>query len=66
VSDELEARCDCGWSAQGPERELIARIQEHARVAHGLEVTPEEALAQARPVESLTTGEGTGPSAGRA
>jgi predicted small metal-binding protein len=51
MSDELVARCDCGWSAQGPEDELIERIQAHARDTHGLEVTPEEALAQARPVE---------------
>jgi len=51
VSDELIARCDCGWSAEGPEADLVPRIQEHAREAHGLEVTREEALAQARPVE---------------
>jgi predicted small metal-binding protein len=51
MADELMARCDCGWSAQGPEDELVERIQSHAREAHGLEVTPEEALAQARPVE---------------
>jgi predicted small metal-binding protein len=51
MADELTARCDCGWTAQGPEEELIRRIQEHAREAHGLEVTREQALAQARPVE---------------
>jgi predicted small metal-binding protein len=52
VSDDLEARCDCGWSARGPVEELVARIQEHARDAHDLEVTREQALAQARPAES--------------
>jgi predicted small metal-binding protein len=51
MSDDLEARCDCGWSARGPEEELVARIQEHARDAHGLEVTREQALAQARPAD---------------
>jgi predicted small metal-binding protein len=35
------------------EEKLILRIQEHAREAHGLDVTPEQALAQARPVESV-------------
>jgi len=30
---------------------LIARIQEHAREVHGLDVSREQALAQARPVE---------------
>ena len=51
MSTDLEARCDCGWFARGPEDELVARIQEHAREAHGLEVTREQALAQARPVD---------------
>ena len=52
MEDEWFVRCDCGWSARGQEQELIARIQEHAHEAHGLEVTPEEAIAQARPVEA--------------
>jgi predicted small metal-binding protein len=52
VADELEARCDCGWSARGPERDLVPKIQQHARDVHGLDVTREQALAQARPVES--------------
>ena len=50
MADELYARCDCGWSAQGPEDVLVRKIQDHARDAHGLEVTIEQALAQARPV----------------
>jgi len=51
VAAEWTARCDCGWSARAPEDELIRKIQEHARDAHGLEVTREQALAQARPVD---------------
>jgi predicted small metal-binding protein len=49
--DELRVSCDCGWTARGPEDELVRRIQEHAREVHGLDVTPEQALAQARPIE---------------
>jgi predicted small metal-binding protein len=49
--DELMATCDCGWTARGPQDKLVDKIQEHAREAHGLEITPEQALAQARPVE---------------
>jgi predicted small metal-binding protein len=52
MGDELMARCDCGWTAQGPEDELVPKIQAHARDAHGLEVSEEQALAQARPVDS--------------
>lgn len=55
---DLAARCDCGWSAEGPEAELVPRIQAHARDAHGLEVTYEQALAQARPVEAPPAGQG--------
>jgi len=51
MADEWIARCDCGWSAQAPQPELIRRIQEHAREAHGLEITKKQALDQARPVE---------------
>jgi predicted small metal-binding protein len=51
MANELEATCDCGWTARGPEAELVQKIQQHAREAHGLEITPEQALAQARPVE---------------
>ena len=49
MADDLTVRCDCGWSARGSEEDLVPRIQDHARDAHGLEITREEALAQARP-----------------
>jgi predicted small metal-binding protein len=51
MADDLTVRCDCGWSAQGPEEELVPRIQDHAREAHGLEITREQALAQTRPAD---------------
>jgi predicted small metal-binding protein len=43
------AKCDCGWEAQAPKGELVALIQQHAREVHSMEITPEQALAQARP-----------------
>jgi predicted small metal-binding protein len=52
VADELSARCDCGWSARGSEEEVVPKIQEHAREVHDLEITRDQALAQARPVQS--------------
>ncbi len=51
MAEELEVVCDCGWTARGPEDELVVRIQQHAREVHGLDVTREQALAQARPSE---------------
>lgn len=51
MAEEWFARCDCGWSAQAPQHELIRKIREHARQAHGLEISKKEALDQARPVD---------------
>jgi predicted small metal-binding protein len=51
MPQEWSARCDCGWSAQAPQAELVRRIQAHAREAHGLVITKKQALDQARPVE---------------
>ena len=43
-------RCDCGWSFEGEDAELIAAVQDHGRTAHGMDVTAEQALAMAEPV----------------
>lgn len=43
------ARCDCGWESRAPKARLVGQIQEHAREIHDLEITEEQALAQARP-----------------
>jgi len=59
VSDDLEAHCDCGWYGRGPEEDLVLWIQQHARDAHGLDVTREQALAQARPADPVANQAGT-------
>ena len=41
--------CDCGWAFEGEDAELIAAVQEHGRVRHGMDVTAEQALAMAQP-----------------
>ncbi len=46
---EKTVTCECGWSFTGPEDELILAVQQHGKDVHGLEVTREQALAQARP-----------------
>ena len=51
MSDDLVVRCDCGRSARGPEDELVPKIRQHARQAHGLEVTRERALEPTRPAD---------------
>jgi predicted small metal-binding protein len=49
VTAEWYVRCDCGWEARASKDELVQLIQQHAREAHGLQLSEEQALAQARP-----------------
>jgi predicted small metal-binding protein len=42
-------RCECGWSFEGDDDELIAAVQEHGRTAHAMDVTADQALAMAEP-----------------
>jgi predicted small metal-binding protein len=42
-------KCDCGWSFEGDDAELITAVQEHGRTAHAMDVTAEQALAMAEP-----------------
>jgi predicted small metal-binding protein len=43
-------QCPCGFLVEGDgEQTLVANAQEHARREHGMELTPEQALAMARP-----------------
>lgn len=44
-----QVRCDCGWEARAPKSDLVVQIQQHAREVHGMDVSEEQALAQARP-----------------
>jgi predicted small metal-binding protein len=42
--------CDCGRVVRGDsDDELVAAVQEHARDAHGMELTREQVLALAVP-----------------
>ena len=43
--------CECGWSFTGAEDDLVRAVQSHGREVHGLDVTREQALAQAKPVQ---------------
>ena len=41
--------CPCGVVLRGEEEELVQQAQRHAREAHGMELTTEQARAMARP-----------------
>ena len=48
----LQLRCDCGFEARATDEEgLVAEVQRHAREAHGMALTHDEALVLAFRVE---------------
>jgi predicted small metal-binding protein len=47
---QMAIECECGWSFQGLEDELVDATRRHARQAHGMDLTREQVLAAARPV----------------
>lgn len=48
---EYLVECDRGWSCRGSEEEVVAACTEHGRDVHGLELSREQVLAAARPVD---------------
>ena len=48
---EYLVECDCGWSCRGNEDEVVAACVEHGREVHGMELSRDQVLAVAQPVE---------------
>ena len=46
---ELVVTCDCGWSFQGEDEELVEAVQRHGHDLHNMDVSREQALAMAQP-----------------
>jgi predicted small metal-binding protein len=46
---QMAIECECGWSFQGPEDELVEATRQHARQAHGMDLTRDQVLAAAKP-----------------
>lgn len=49
---QKQVTCECGFSAQGTEEELIPIVQRHGREVHNMDVTREQVLAQLKPVDA--------------
>jgi predicted small metal-binding protein len=45
----MTVSCDCGWSFEGEEDDLVEAVQEHGRAVHNMEVSRDQALAMASP-----------------
>ena len=43
-------RCPCGFVVRADsDNALVAKAQEHSKQAHGMDLTPEEAMSMAQP-----------------
>ena len=45
---EIVVTCECGLEVRGEEDEVVAKVQQHGRDAHNMEVTREQVLAMAK------------------
>ncbi len=43
--------CECGFSVQGTDDELVDAAQRHGREVHNMDISREDVLAMAKPVE---------------
>jgi predicted small metal-binding protein len=47
-----EVQCECGFYARGTEEDLVPVVQAHAKAKHGMDVTPEQVIAQLKPYDA--------------
>jgi predicted small metal-binding protein len=47
---DVVVTCGCGWTTRGAEERVVETMQVHERQIHGVEMTRDQVLAQARPV----------------
>ncbi len=48
---EVMIKCPCGWEVRGTEDKVAEEGQKHGREVHKMELTREQVLAQAVPVQ---------------
>ena len=46
-----ELTCGCGWETTGSEDEVVEQARRHGRELHNMDVSHDQAMAMARPVE---------------
>jgi hypothetical protein len=49
---QWQVTCQCGWRVHGTKEVVVPAVQEHGRNTHGVELTEEQVLAQAVPIEA--------------
>lgn len=46
--------CACGWETSGTEDEIVAATREHGVTLHNMDVTREQAMAMASPIDEAS------------
>jgi predicted small metal-binding protein len=49
--EQIVVTCECGLEVRGDVDDVVAKVQEHGRDAHNMDVTRDQVLAMAKPVE---------------
>jgi predicted small metal-binding protein len=52
TTSQWQVTCQCGWRTHGTKDAVVVSVQEHARSAHGRELTEDQVMAQATPVSA--------------
>ena len=47
-----EVQCECGFYARGSEEDLVPLVLAHGMAKHGMDITPEQVVAQLKPFEA--------------
>jgi predicted small metal-binding protein len=49
--EQIVVTCECGLEVRGDVDDVVAKVQEHGRDAHNMDVTRDQVLAMAKPDE---------------
>jgi predicted small metal-binding protein len=46
--------CACGWETSGTEQQIVSAAREHGVQVHNMDITDEQAMAMASPIDDTT------------
>ena len=49
---QWQVTCQCGWRTHGTQEEVVRTVRDHGRAAHQLEITDEQVMGLAVPMDA--------------
>ncbi len=49
---QWQVTCQCGWRTHGTQDEVVKTVRDHGRTTHQMEITQEQVMALAVPLEA--------------